>query len=50
MKIINAMEKAGLITQKGENKGRRYLLSNASPKVNKIMNEYIQDLQSQFLN
>lgn len=50
MKIIKAMEEAGLITHQGKNKGRRYLLSNASPKVNKMMSEYIQNLQSRFLN
>lgn len=50
MKVLNAMEEAGLIIHQGKNKGSRYLLSNDSPKLNKMMNEYIQNIQSKFLN
>ena len=44
------MEDAGLITQEGEKKGTKYLLSPRSPKLKKMMNNYIQNIQKSFLN
>lgn len=49
-KILKSMEDAGLITQEGEKKGTKYLLSPRSPKLKKMMNNYIQNIQKSFLN